>query len=293
MNKEGYWGIDVDRGACAASMTLQGGSIFLLRAEAGEVSVALFTQTPMPKGKSLSLDVDGRMIKLPATLLDKRTTVFLDGALDAPSLASLRIGRTLRVLLDDQTVATMTLEGTGFAGAVDGVVACSKGEPGWWGKGVSRDGEAAPADLVYNKEDVWTLIPADKPGGCVAQAEVGEGGRFLQIIRHNDDVTVAVWSSGPALRRGRKGVLSVDGVSFDFVPAYDGKTYMVLDGTLAGEPLQALRASKGVEVSIDGKVLVNANLEGTGFPLILDELAACARGETGWWTPNATVGTSQ
>ena len=30
MNKEGYWGIDVDGRACAASMTLQGGSTFLL-----------------------------------------------------------------------------------------------------------------------------------------------------------------------------------------------------------------------------------------------------------------------
>jgi hypothetical protein len=57
----------------------------------------------------------------------------------------------------------------------------------------------------------------------------------------------------------------------------------------SGEPMSVLKATKGLALLIDGKALVDLDLSGTGFPKILDELAACSRGETGWWTPNAAV----
>lgn len=291
MNKEGYWSVDADGDSCAASMMLQGGSVFLLRGHEGDVTVALFARAVLPKGKTFSLEIDGRAVDLPARFLEEGTTVYLDGALDAPSLASLRGARQMRILIDGQAVAAMTLEGTGFPDALDSLVACSHGKAGWWGKGVSSDGPAPvkPGDFAYNAEDVWMITPMEDAGVCLAQAATEEKGRYLQILQRGDGVTVAVWSSGPALRKGHKGALVLDGGSFDFTPSYDGKTLMIVDGSLAGEPMSVLKATKGFTLMIDGKALVDLDLSSTGFPKILDELAACSRGETGWWTPNAAV----
>lgn len=293
MNKEGFWSIDVDDGSCAASMTLQGGAVLLLRGDRGEVSAALFSRTALPKGKTLGLVADDQAIEVPAAFGEGRTVVYYDGVFDAASLSRLRGARQLRILIDGRPVAAMTLEGTGFPGAIDGVAACSKGESGWWGNGVdlaAADGPVSDSDIVYNKEDAWALIPiGSKEGGCLAQAVIEADGRLLQFLQKGDFVTIAVASTGKALRRGRKGLLEFGGERFDFVPAYDGRSYMMVDGDLAGEPLTALRAARDLTVRVDGKPLAEVNLEGTGFPLILDELAACARGEPGWWTANAKV----
>ncbi|MDB5439199.1 MAG: hypothetical protein JWM33_1626 [Caulobacteraceae bacterium] len=289
-NKEGYWKVDADGDSCAASMMLQGGSVFLLRGHEGDVAVALFAGAVLPKGKTLSLEADGETIDLPATFPKEHTLVYLDGALDAPSLAKLRGARQLRVLIDGQAVAAMTLEGTGFPGALDSLVACSRGQSGWWGKGAQHDGSPPPAQpktYVYNAEDVWVLAPLEDAGMCFAQAATDEKDRYLQFVQQGADVTIAVRSSGRGLPRGRKGELVMDGGTFVVTPSYDGKTLMVLDGSLTDEALNVLKATKGLTLRIDGKVLIDGNLDGTGFPKILDELAACARGETGWWTPNA------
>jgi hypothetical protein len=292
MNKEGYWSIDVDGASCAASMTLQGGSIFLLRGHEGDVAVALFSPAVLPKGKTLSLEVDGRSVDLRAKFIEEGTTVYLDGALDAPTLASLRGGRRMRVLIDGRAVAAMTLEGTGFPDALDSLVACSRGQSGWWGEGVQPEGPAPAGRLAFNAEDVWTLLPLEKSGACVAQAGLEEKqDRYLQFFEHEGGMTIAVLSHGPRLHRGRKGVLSLDGGDFDFTPLYPDATLMVMSGSVTGDALLALRATKGMSLRIDGKVLLEVGLEGTGFPRILDELAACARGETGWWTANAAAST--
>ena len=290
MNKEGYWAIDVDGDRCVASMTLQGGATFLFHATAGEVALGLFSRTVLPKGKTLGLEVDGGVIDLPASFGEDHDVVFLNGTLEASSLARLRAAHQLRVLIDGRSVAAMNLEGTGFPDAVDSVIACSHGQAGWWGKGVPAAGATPAGSLAYNKEDVWLLAPMETAGVCIAQAEMSEKGRYLQFLQRNADLTIAVWSSGSALRRGRKGVLAMDGASYDFTPNYDSKTFMVIDGDLAGEPMTFLRATTGLAVNIDGKPLIDARLDDTGFPRILDDLAACARGETGWWTPNAKVG---
>jgi hypothetical protein len=291
LNKEGYWKVDADGESCTASMMLQGGSVFLLRGHEGDVAVALFAQTVLPKGKTLSLEADGEAIELPATFPKEHTLVYLDGVLDAPSLAKLRGARQLRMLIDGQAVAAMTLEGTGFPGALDSLVACSRGQAGWWGKGVKLEGSTStkPDDVVYNTEDVWVITPGEDPNVCLAQAATEEKGQYLQFYQRGDDVTVGVWSFERALRKGRKGALVMDGGTFDFTPSYDGKTLMIVDGSLTGEPMSVLKATKGFSLLIDGKALVDLDLSGTGFPKILDELAACSRGETGWWTPNAAT----
>lgn len=297
-NKEGYWKVDVDGDSCVASMTLQGGSVFLLRGHEGDVAMALFAGSVLPKGKTLRLEADGQAIDLPATFPKEHTLVYFDGALDAPSLAKLRDARQLRVLIDGQAVAAMILEGTGFSGALDSLVACSLGESGWWGKGVQRDGSpqppakppAKPTTYAYNAEDVWVLVPSEDTAMCFAQAASDEKDRYLQFVQQGAEVTIAVMSSGRALPRGRKGELVMDGGTFVVTPSYDGKTFMILDGSLTDEALNVLKATKGLTLRIDGKALIDGNLEGTGFPKILDDLATCSRGETGWWTANAKVG---
>jgi hypothetical protein len=291
MNKEGYWAIDVDGDSCAGSMTLQGGAVFLLRGHEGDVLAALFSRTLLPKGKTLSLEADGQAMDLPATFSKDRTLVYLNGRIDAPSLARLRAARQLRILIDGEAVVAMTLEGTGFPGALDSLVACSRGQAGWWGKGVKLEGPAStkPVDVVYNTEDVWVITPGEGPSVCLAQAATDEKGRYLQFYQRGDDVTVGVWSLERTLRKGRKGALVMDGGTFDFTPNYDGKTLMIVGGSLTGEPMSVLKATKGFSLLIDGKALVDLDLSGTGFPKILDELAACSRGEPGWWTANAAV----
>lgn len=290
MNKEGYWSIDVDDQSCVASMTLQGGATFLLRGRDGDVSLALFSRTDLPRGRTLNLQADGQAVDLPATLFDDRKGVYFDGVLDAPSLASLRGARQVRILIDGQAVNAMTLEGTGFPDAIDSLIACSRGQAGWWGKGVQPEGPAPADKLAFNAEDVWTLLPLDKSAGCVAQAGLEEKKRqYLEFFQREGGPTIAVLSDGPRLHRGRRGVLSLDGGDFDFTPIYPDATLMVIEGDVTGDALLALRATKGLTLRIDGKVLLEAGLEGTGFPRILDELAACARGETGWWTANAAA----
>jgi hypothetical protein len=181
LNKEGYWALDVDGESCVASMTLQGGATFFLRASDGNVSLALFSRTVLPKGKTLNLRAEGQAVDLPATFFEDRKGVYFDGALDAPSLASLRGARQVRILIDDHAVNAMSLEGTGFPDALDSLVDCSRGKAGWWGKGVSSQGPATTksGDPVYNTEDVWVLMPLEDPGVCLAQAATQEKGRYL------------------------------------------------------------------------------------------------------------------
>ena len=136
LNKEGYWGIDVDHGACAASMTLQGGSVFLLRAQDGQVTFALLGRTPLARGKVVRLETEAYGFDFRASYGDAATSLFYDGELDAKALAALRLARKVRILADGHQVAAMTFQGTGFPDALDGVVACSQGDSGWWGKGV-------------------------------------------------------------------------------------------------------------------------------------------------------------
>lgn len=294
-NKEGYWSVDAEGDACYAGMTLQGGAQLSFRGIRGDVSLALFSETALPKGKTLSLQADDHAIDLSATVFPDLTGVFIDGNLDAPSLARVREARQLRLLMGGRPIATMTLEGTGLSDVLDSLVACSNGKVGWWGKGVAVEGaapSAAPAEPVkyaYNPEDAWMIVPLENVGSCLAQAATDDEDRVLQFLQQGADITIAITSPGATLPRGRKGELVLDAGTFNFKPDYDGKALIVMDGALTDEALNLLKTTKAFALRVDGKVLVDGDLDGSGFPKILDELAACSRGETGWWTANAAV----
>lgn len=133
-NKEGVWGIDVDHGACAASMRLADGSTFLLRAADGEVNVALFARTKLKPGKAGRIETDAGGFDFKPGW-DRGTAVYTEDVISAAAVAMLRPAKQVRILIDGRPVMDAPVANTGFADALDGVIACSKGQSGWWGEG--------------------------------------------------------------------------------------------------------------------------------------------------------------
>lgn len=285
-NKEGYWGIDVDRGVCVASMTLQGGAVFLLRAVEGHVGFALIGRTPLRRGKAGRLETDSYVLEFDASYSEGGETLFYDGEFEAKALAGLRTGGELRILVDGRMVTAMTLEGTGFADAFDGLIACSEGKSGWWGPGLAADAQSESSAPPLNTEGYWAILPAeDEPGVCSAVVPVDDDLAFMLIANHEGRMVFAV-SSGEPMRRGRKGRFETDAYSFDFLPGYDSDT-LVFGEDLDSRAIFALRRARTAKISIGGRTLVDMALEETGHAAVMDNLVACANGEAGWWGAGA------
>ncbi len=297
LNKEGFWGIDVDGDACAASMTLQGGTIFLLRAQEGRVTFGLFSRKPIAWGKAGRIETEAYGFDFAPSYGEEASTLFYNGDFDARALAALRLARQARILIDGRPVAAMTLEGTGFEGALDGVIACSRGQAGWWGAGyrpgappdaaagagAGLTGEAADRPAM-NKQGYWALEAGDGYY-CVATARVGED-RVLQIVANGDDVGFAVGGEGK-LPRGRAGKAETDAYAFAFTPRFDGDDLMTTVRPIDSQALDALRRAKRLRLTVDGRELMDADLEDTGFPELLDSALACSAGKPGWWGEGA------
>jgi hypothetical protein len=283
LNKEGYWGIDVDNDACAASMTLQGGAIFLLRAQGGKVTFGLFALKPLARGKAGRIETEAYGFDFKPSYDGDASTLYYNGDLDARALAALRLAKQARILVDGRPIQAMTLEGTGFEAALDGVIGCSNGESGWWGKGVGaevvEDGGAA-----LHKDGVWQIAAADTPGICMASANAADGYTFTVFAEAG--VLAFGVGSDKNMRKGRKGRLQTDAFSLDFKPTYDNANFFYSED-LDSQSAFALRRAKAVAISIDGKPLVDMSFEGSGYAEVLNDLAACAAGEKGWWGEGA------
>jgi hypothetical protein len=288
LNKEGVWGIDVDNGSCAASMTLQNGDIFLLRGTHGDVDVALFARHKVAQGKRARLETEAYGFDFAPGF--EEHVVYSSQPLSARMVAALRLAREVRLLVDGRLAASATFENTGFEQALDGLIDCSNGKSGWWGGGVGQPQAAAPPpagaakpDPKYNKEDIWALFPAEADHACVAQA-VFDDTHTLQFLGTSlGQVGIAVGATDNSLQPGRKGLVDTGAFQFSFRPDFEGRSYMVSHDPFDSQSLFALRRAKDLRVSVDGRIIAKVGLEGTGFPLILDELLACARGERGWW----------
>lgn len=273
LNKEGYWSIDVDDGACAASMGIEGGQILLLRALKGAVTFAVFSPDKrLPKGKAGQLEADGVSFAFAPTFTDDARALYYDGDLSQSALAALRAAEALRLSVDRREVTAVSLKGTGLAGALDGVIACSKGEKGWWGEGV-QVAAAEPA------EDIWE-VRADKDGLCTAMARAPDDAALIFVASRQG--VVATVGSKALGRRGKKGFFELDGYSFEFRPNYDGADFLSA-GQVDSQTLFLLRRTKDLRITIDGREVLNVHVEGSGLDVALDRLAACARGEPGPW----------
>lgn len=207
------------------------------------------------------------------------------------ALAALKLASALGVTVDGRTVLDAKVEGTGLENAIDAVVACSKGQSGWWGPGLVLQPAAAKdstpeARPPLHKDGFWSLA-ADEDGCTSAVRLQGGGALVLIAVNGGQDVMVG-GGGGSAFKRGRKGRFETDAYVFDFKPVYDGKDYMRLDNFLDSQGLFALRRAKWLQISVDGHLELRAELEGTGLPDLLTSLQACARGEKGWWGEGAT-----
>ena len=281
MNREGFWGIDVDSGACAASMTVGDGSTFMLRGVDGKVTFAVFFAKPIRGGKTGQVQTEAYSFDFAPSFGDENRGIFFNGDLDNRAIAALRLAKEVRVLVDGRLVNAATFENTGFDGALDALIACSKGEKGWWGNGV---GASAELDLVFNKEGYWTIV-ASTEGFCTAAAKVADGVGF-SLVSDGQDLTFGI-STKAGVKRGRKGRVETDAYSFDFRPAFDGDDYVYAEDALDSQAVFAIRRAKSMKVSIDGRAVADMTLEGTGHVAVLADLAACARGQKGWWGEGA------
>lgn len=291
-NKERVWAIDVDHSACAASRTLQDGSIFLFRAQEGRLTFAFFSNPPLKVGRTGRVETEAYGFDFKPSYTPKTDGLFFDGELSPRAVAALRLAREVKVLTDGRPVVAMTFEGTGFESALDGVIACSQGDSGWWGKGVGAQADdtgprpdRAADGLVLNKEGAWAIAVSKDPGVCIAQALVDEHTQ-VQILAALGRTGLAVGSDAD-LPRGRRGKVETDDYAFDFNPGYGGTRYLTSKEPFDDVAFTALHRAKWLRVSVDGRQLVDVDLKDTGFAALLDSVAACSKGERGWWGEGA------
>lgn len=296
LNKEGYWGIDVDGPACAASMTLQGGSTFLLRAQDGRVTFALFARKPMARAKAGRIETEAYGVDFLPTYTDDATVLYFKGDLDARAIAALRLARQVRILGDGRAVAAMTFEGTGFEGALDGVIACSKGQAGWWGPGLggkraaSRGAPGWAGDkAVLNKEGVWNVgANGDK---CYATAPLKSGGWFA-LMAQAGQMSFATGVEHPPAP-GRRGSFQTEAYAFDFEPSYTKDGVLYFRDRINQNALAALRLARDFRITVDGREVMEAHVQGTGLDGVLDALAQCSAGRSGWWGAGAKLASAE
>ena len=81
--------------------------------------------------------------------------------------------------------------------------------------------------------------------------------------------------------------METDGYAFDFNPGYGGRRYLSSNEPFDYAALVALHRAKWLRVSIDGRQLLDIDLTDTGFAALLDSVAACSKGEKGWWGDGA------
>jgi S1-C subfamily serine protease len=292
LNKEGYWGIDVDGPACAASMTLQGGSTFLLRAQNGRLTFGLFARAPMAPAKTGRIETEAYGVDFAPSYINNNATMFFRNDLDARAIAALRLARQVRILADGRPVAAMTFEGTGFEGALDGVIACSKGQAGWWGRGVGakqasakhppgRIGEKA----VLNREGIWLVGPeGDK---CYASAPLKVGGWFM-LKAEAGQLSFGIGLDRPPAQ-GQRGSFQTEAYAFDFQPSYTKDGLLYFGDNLGPNAVAALRLARDLRVSVDSREVMGVHLQGTGLDGVLDALTQCSAGKSGWWGPGARL----
>jgi hypothetical protein len=291
-NKEHVWAIDADHGACAASRTLEDGSVFLFRAKDGQLTFGVFPNSPRKPGLRGRVETEAYGFDFAPSYREDGHVLFFDGDLSARAVAALRLARQVKVVVDDQLVVAMTFEGTGFEETLDGVVACSKGVSGWWGKGVgSQASDTGPRpdhqtrQPILNKEGDWAIAVGEDPGVCIAQAAADDHVQ-IQIVAGAGRIGLAV-ASDQDLPRGKRGKVETDVYAFDFKPGYGGPRYVSSNDPFDGAAVLALHRAKWLRVSIDGRPLLDIDVTDTGFAELMDSVAACSRGEKGWWGEGA------
>ena len=270
-------------------MTLQGGSIFLLRALDGEVTFGLLgVKSPIRKGKAGRIETDAGGFDFKPSYGEDAMTLFYAETFDDRALAVLRPARQLRILIDGAPVTAMTLEGTGFAGALDGVVACFQGPGRLVGQGREsrgRGGRQARACLPAGRATPGASLPAKRPAWPRPSRPTTASSSLPSVMGR---IGIAVGTTIGKLPKGRKARVVTDSYSFEFKPEYsDDATYLNSADLLESPDAFALRRAKSLRITVDGRTVLDVAFEDDSFLQIVDAVTACSRGEKGWWGEGA------
>jgi hypothetical protein len=285
MNPEGRWGVEIDNDGCIATLDASDGSIFVVTADEGAVSLAVVFTQPVQPGKTGQIRTEAYDFDFTPHFTEGNEALFSEEDLGSQEAAVLRLAKQVRVLVDGREVSRATFENSGFGGVLDGLVACSQGQEGWWGKGVAGGG--APDEPPTNAEGYWTIRATGDPGYCMAAVGIDDQFTFMLVADAAGEMAFSVLSTKP-IRHARKGEFRTDSFSFDFKPLFaEDDSYVYHAGNLDSQAEFALRRAKAAGVYLDGRELTTMQLEGTGQAQVMADLKACAAGENGWWGQGA------
>jgi hypothetical protein len=162
-HQAGYWYVETagsDASSCGAYAKVDDTLSFGFLAIRGAVSFSI-TGKGVRRGKRGTFEPDGETFQFEPEF-DGRDHLYLDDYLSEEALAAVRSASRLRVTVDDKRVAEMVIKDTGVPEVLDAVIACSKGEAGWWGKGAVEP-PPDPNAPRFNKEGFWSLASDQKP----------------------------------------------------------------------------------------------------------------------------------
>jgi len=239
LNKEGFWTVgrgDADSESCMASVPTKAGSLFMLFAEAGEVTVAVATKKPMRRGKKGVLATDAWEFDFEPDYSDEGDTLYLSGHLNSKAMAALRLARAVAIGVDGRTIVDANLEGSGFEGALDALIDCSNGESGWWGPGVAA-------------ADGGGKTSASRAGGSGTGFFIGADGIAVtaaHVVKDCATLTSPRWGPAKVLAidpRADLAVLKTQSASGQFVPLRGRGPKLGENMSAAGYPLGQLLGS--------------------------------------------------
>jgi len=140
-NPEGVWMMAAhgSQALCSAMAQVDETLVFSVAGAEGGAFLG-FTRldgVAFPRGPAVIVETDaGRFEYEPSYRGD--TTILATHTLSADALGVLRRAKDVKAVIAGQTIADMALGDTGFSKVLDEVVACSRGEAGWWGQGAPQ-----------------------------------------------------------------------------------------------------------------------------------------------------------
>lgn len=288
LNKEGYWLVgrgDAESTSCIASTNAEDGTMLLIQVQPGHFDFIVGKDRAMRKSKAGVLIVDGARFAFAPDYSDDRKTLFFEDP-GARAITAVKSARQVIVEVEGHELLNIVVADTGLAGALDATAACAEGKSGWWGPGVvaqpAQPKPDAEQPMAMHKGGVWQMESGVEPGVCSAAAPLADGFAFV-LVAADGQMSFGI-GAPKAMKRGRKGRVETDKYSFDFTPGYDGKDYMFAKENLDAQAQFALRRATSVFIYIDDKPLIDMGFEDFTHAEIMDDLAACSRGEKGWWS---------
>lgn len=284
MNRAGYWAMGVeDAASCTAVMSLAGGRQLVLVASKGEIGFGV-RGTALPTAKGGVLATEAYSFGFTPTTSKDGALLYAADHLNPREVAALRLARKVTLTLDGKPLAEAATEGTGLDVLVDEIVQCSQGQAGWWGEGVKTAANVSDDGYPLNPEGFWAL--AAKADLCVAFGDGPDDTRIL-FFATDGSIGFSVYTQAAA-KRGRRGVLEMDGYSVPFKPDYDeDDPYFTTSEFLDKEAVFLLTRTSGFAVKVDKREQMSLDVTDSGFSQVLLDLIACSKGESGWWGEGA------